>query len=283
MSWLLSLPRRILGTWQYAVALGFAALFGFPLVWMVYSSFKAPREIIRTVWALPTTISLNGYNAVFSSSPFATYFTNSMIMVVVSVPILTIAASLAAYAFARANIRGLTLLFYLFLGGITIPIHVTLIPIFILMRDLDLLNKLFSMVLPFVGFGLPVSIFILRGFFEQIPIELEEAARVDGCSTPYIFWRIAMPLAKPALVTVMILNVVAAWNEYLFALTLVGGNNAAYTMPIGIFSFTTTLGQTLYDKLFAGLTVTTLPVLIIYFLAQRQIIKSLTAGALAGT
>jgi raffinose/stachyose/melibiose transport system permease protein len=276
------LLRRTVGLWRYVVATTFAIIFGFPLIWMMYSSFKGPREIIRSIWSLPSVINLNGYAQVFASSSFGTYYVNSLIMVALNIPILTIASAMASYAFARAQFRGKTLLFYLFLGGITIPIHVTLIPIFIMMRDLNLLGKLFSMVLPFVGFGLPVSIFILRGFFEQIPIELEEAARVDGASTPYIFWRIAIPLARPALVTVIILNIVGSWNEYLFALTLVGGNNQSYTLPLGIYSFSTTLGQTLYDKLFAGLTVATLPVLIVYFLAQRQIIKSLTAGALAG-
>jgi raffinose/stachyose/melibiose transport system permease protein len=270
-------------SWQYAIALVFAALFGFPLIWMIYSSFKTPQEIVRGLWALPTTISLNGYNQVFSSSAFGTYYTNSIIMTAASVPVLTIMAAMAAYGFARGQFRGKSLLYYLFIGGITIPIHAALIPIFVMMRDIGLLGRVISMVFPFVGFGLPVSIFILRSFFEQFPIEIEEAARVDGCSTSYIFWRIVMPLAKPALATVIVLNVVSAWNEYLFALTLVGSNNQSYTLPLGIYSFSTSLASTAYDKMFAGLTVTTIPILIVYFLAQRQIVKSLTAGALSGT
>jgi raffinose/stachyose/melibiose transport system permease protein len=189
---------------------------------------------------------------------------------------------MAAFAFARVKFRGRNFLFYLFLGGTMIPIHVTLIPLFIMMRDLGLLGKLPSMIFPFVGFSLPTSIFILRGFFEQIPHEIEEAARIDGCSTARIFWTIMLPLARPALVTVIILSVVAAWNEYLFALTFVASNNAAYTLPLGILSFVRALGVTQYDKMFAGLTISALPVLIVYFIAQRQIIKSLTAGALAG-
>jgi raffinose/stachyose/melibiose transport system permease protein len=106
-------------------------------------------------------------------------------------------------------------LFYLFVAGIVLPIHVTLIPLFVLMRDLDLLGRLNAVVFPFVGFSLPVSIFILRGFFEQLPMELEDAARIDGASTAGIFFRIALPLARPALVTVFILSAVAAWKYLL--------------------------------------------------------------------
>jgi raffinose/stachyose/melibiose transport system permease protein len=283
----LSRPRKPLayrfsGWWQYAIAVIFAVIFGFPLVWMVYSSFKTSREILKTVWALPTVLSFNGYEQVFSSSSFGTYYLNSFVMAVISVPLLTIVSATAAYAFARIKFPGNTLIFYLFLAGTMIPIHVTLIPLFIMMRDLDLIGKIPSMVLPFVGFGLPTSIFILRGFFEQIPLEIEEAARIDGCSTFRIFWQIAIPLARPALVTVIILALVGAWNEYLFALTFVASNNQAYTLPLGIVSFVRSLGVTQYDKMFAGMTITALPVLVIYFLAQRTIIRSLTAGALKG-
>jgi raffinose/stachyose/melibiose transport system permease protein len=277
-----SLRNIVANWWQYLVASAFAVLFGFPLVWTVYSSFKTPKEILKTIWALPTTINLNGYQQVFTSSDFGTYYTNSIILVLMAVPILTITSAMAAYAFARVRFRGNGLLFAFFLGGTMIPIHVTLIPLFIMMRDLGLLGKLPSMVLPFAGFGLPTSIFILRGFFEQVPLEIEEAARIDGCSTARIFWTIMLPLARPALVTVIILSVVAAWNEYLFALTFVASNNEAYTLPLGIVGFVRALGVTQYDKMFAGLTVTALPVLIVYFLAQRQIIKSLTAGAVKG-
>ncbi len=283
----LARPRKPLlqylsGWWQYAIAIGFAVLFGFPLVWMFYSSFKTSREILRTIWAFPTVLSFSGYEQVLSSSSFGMYYVNSLIMAAVSVPFLTIVSAMAAYAFSRIKFRGNGLLFYLFLGGTMIPVHVTLIPLFIMMRDLGLIGKLPAMVLPFVGFGLPTSIFILRGFFDQIPLEIEEAARIDGCSTARIFWQIAIPLARPALVTVIILSLVAAWNEYLFALTFVASNNQAYTIPLGIVAFVRSLGVTQYDKMFAGMSVTALPVLVIYFLAQRTIIKSLTAGALKG-
>lgn len=279
----MSVIRNIFSrTWQYAVALLFAALFGYPLIWMIYSSFKPTRELIQNVWALPTAINFDGYQALFDNPNFWLYYRNSILLVLITVPILTLSSALAAYVFARLRIRGRNAIFYLFLAGTMIPVHVTLIPLYAMLRDFGWLNSLWAMVFPFVGFNLPVSIYILRGFFEQIPIELEEAARIDGASTARLFWTIALPLARPALTTVIILSVVAAWNEYLFALTFVSGNNNAYTLPLGVRSLTSALGSRQLDRMFTVLTLTALPVLAVYFLAQRQIIKSITAGAVKG-
>jgi len=269
--------------WQYAVALVFAAIFGFPLIWMIYSSLKTSPEILRHIWDLPLNPSLQSYQGLFTVAPFGTYYLNSIIMTLVSVPTLTITSAMAAYVFARIKFPLRTPLFYLFLAGTMIPIHVTLIPLYIFMSKIHVIGTVAAMVMPFVGFSLPVSIFILRGFFEQIPLEIEEAARIDGCSTARIFFSIALPLARPALTTVIVLSAVGAWNEYLFAVALVssGGTNQL-TLPLGITATTASLGLNKLDMLFAGLTISALPVLIFYFLAQRTITSSLTAGALKG-
>jgi raffinose/stachyose/melibiose transport system permease protein len=277
--------QRFTAFWQYCVLIFFAFIFGYPLLWTVYSSFKPTKEIIKTVWALPKqeTASLNGYQQVLANDDFGLFYRNSLILTLVSAPLVTLVSAMAAFGFARVRFPGRNVFFYLFIMGIVIPVHVTLIPLFILMRDLGFLGSLISVILAFMAFGLPTSIFILRGFFEQIPIELEEAARIDGVSTFGLFWRILLPLARPALVTVIILSAVSAWNEFLFTLTFVGMNNDAFTLPIGIASFVKALGVNYLDRMFAGLTMTVAPILIFYFLAQRQIIRSLTAGALSGT
>ncbi len=278
-----SLVRRFAGSWQYVVLIFFAFIFGFPLLWTFYSSFKTTPESVANMWALPAAPTLNAYQEVLGNTSFPLFYLNSILLTFMCAPLATLIAALAAFGFARVRFPGATLLFYLFVAGIVLPIHVTLIPLFVIMRDLDLLGKLNAVVFPFVAFGLPVSIFILRGFFEQLPVELEDAARIDGASTMGIFWRIAFPLARPALVTVFILSAVAAWNEYLFVLTFAGMNNDAYTLPIGIQSFARALGVTFLDRLFAGLFLSMVPILLFYFLAQKQIIKSLTAGALSGS
>lgn len=275
--------RRFRSTiWLYPVALFFSVIFGYPLVWMVLSSFKTTREMVRSVWALPNDISFANYQEILGNDSFLNYFQNSLIVVIVSVPMLTLISSMAAFVFARIRFPGREILFYIFLAGTMIPIHVTLIPLYTMMRDIGWLNSLTALIVPFIGFNLPISIFILRDFFAKIPLELEEAARIDGCSTPRIFWTIMLPLARPALVTVVILTVVSAWNDYLFALAFVGANNDAYTLPLGVLSMVSAMGVTHFDRMFTVLTLAALPVLVFYFLAQRQIIKGITAGAVKG-
>ena len=268
--------------WQYLIAAFFAIIFGYPVLWMIYSSFKPTREILANLWSLPTSLSFANYAKVLASDTFQTFYLNSSLLSLITVPLLTLIAAMAAYIFARVPFRGREILFLLFLSGTMIPIHVTLIPLYAMMRDFGLLNKLAALVFPYIGFGLPVSVFILRDFFRQIPSEIEESARLDGCSTARIFTSIALPLARPALMTVVILNLVNVWNEYLFALTFVGGNNSAYTIPIGVVSFVSGLGRVQYDLMLTGLTLAALPVLIFYFFAQRFIIEGITAGSLKG-
>ena len=266
--------------WQYVIALFFSFIFGFPLVWMIYSSLKSNRELVGNIWALPTHPTLNAYRLVLAIPEFKLYFFNSIVITLASVTLLTIIAAMAAYVFARIHIPGRNVLFYIFLAGMMIPPHVTLIPLYAMLRDMGLLNKLVSLLFPYVGFGLPVSIYILRGFFEQIPVELEESARLDGASTVRVFCSIILPLSRPALITVIILSVVSAWNEYLFALTFVSGNNESYTLPLGVLSMIISFTGYQYDKALSALTLAALPVLISFFLMQRQIIKGLVARAL---
>lgn len=268
--------------WQYVIAIAFALIFGYPIVWMMYSSFKPTRDILTNLWALPQSLSFDNYIRVLESNTFQTLYANSILLSIITVPLLTLVAAMTAYTFARITFRGRTVLFYLFLSGTMIPIHVTLIPLYAMMRDFGLLNQLTALIFPYIGFGLPVSVFILRDFFQQIPLEIEESARIDGCSTARLFFAIALPLARPAIATVVILNLVNVWNEYLFALTFVGGNNAAYTIPIGVVSFVSGLGRVQYDLMLTGLTLAALPVLIFYFFAQRYIIQGITAGSLKG-
>jgi raffinose/stachyose/melibiose transport system permease protein len=268
--------------WQYLIALFFLFLFGYPFLWMVYSSFKPTTEIIRSVWALPTNPTLQAYSEVLGKSAFTTYFANSVIISLISVPLLTLISAMIAFAFARVDFPGRRVLFYLFLAGIMIPIHVTIIPLYTMMRDFGLINNLIALLLPYIGFNLPISVYILRGFFAQIPLELEEAARIDGCSTVRIFWSVMLPLARPALATVAVLAAVTIWNEYTFALAFLSGNNQAYTVPLGILGLVRSLGTLRYDQMFAGLTLAALPLMVFYFLAQKQIIKSITAGAVKG-
>ena len=267
-------------TTVYALLLIFLAIAAYPLVWMLYTAFKTEAEIVRNVWALPLKPTLVNVRAAWSNGGFLRAYLNSLI-VSTSAGFLAVAvASLTGYAFARMRFRGRELLFYLFLAGMMIPIHVTLIPLNRLMGagGLGIKDTYFALIGPYVGFALPVSIFILRGFFEQVPRELEDAARIDGCSAFGVFWRVALPLAKPALATVIIFNFVTMWNEFAFALTFVRGTNLR-TIPLALWEFSDEAGL-MVSQTCAALTIAVAPVLVVYFLAQRHIIRGLTAGAL---
>ena len=266
--------------WQYGIALFFSLFFGFPLFWMVFSSFKSSRDLVGNMWALPAHPTLDAYRSVLAIPEFKFYYLNSLIITIASVALLTIVATMAAYVFARIPFPGRRVLLFTFLAGMMIPLHVTLIPLYTMLRQMGLLNKLISLLFPYVGFGLPMSIYILRGFFEKIPVELEEAARLDGASTVRIFWSVILPLSRPAVITVMILNVIGAWNEYLLALTLVSGNNQAYTLPLGVYSIVTSVTTFQYDKAMSALTLAALPILVFFFIMQRQIVKGLVARVL---
>jgi len=243
---------------------------------MVYSSFKSNSELANNIWAFPTSPSFDAFRSVIEVPEFKAYFSNSLIITIISVGFLTIVAAMAAFALARLRIPGAKMLLFVFLAGLMIPPHVTLIPLYSMLRDLGLLNKLIALFFPYVGFGLPVSIYILHTFISQMPIDLEEAARLDGASYVRFFWSILLPTLSPALVTVVIINVINIWNEYLFSLTFVSGNSEAYPLPLGVYSMVISFSSIQYNRAFSAFTLTAIPVLLLFYLMQKRIIKSLS-------
>ena len=264
----------------YAVLAVFLIVTGYPLVWMIYTAFKPEPEIVQNVWSLPRQPTLDNLRKAWSSAGFLRAYLNSAIVSAAAGLLAVALASVTAYAFARMRFRGKEALFYLFMAGMMIPIHVTLIPLNHLMgaRGLGIRDTYLALIGPYVGFALPISIFILRGFFEQVPRELEDAARLDGCSSFGVFWRIALPLSKPALATVIIFNFVTMWNEFAFALTFVRGTKLR-TIPLALWEFADE-GGFVISQTCGALTIAVAPILVVYFLAQRHIIRGLTAGAL---
>jgi len=269
------------GAVRLSIAASVAVLFGYPLLWMGLTSLKTQAEVEASGWSLPSGFHTGNYAKVFrfEEGDFARYYLNSAAACGASVLIVCLAAAAAAYAFARMRFRGKEALFLLLLGGMMIPVHVTLVPLYVLMDWLGLRGTVPALVGPYVAFALPVSVFILRGFFEALPQEMEDAARLDGCGAVGAFWRVALPLSAPALATVFILNFVNMWNEFAFALVLTGGG--ATTLPVGIWHVSSNFGADI-PAVTAGLTVGVLPGLVVYFVAQRHIVRGMTAGALSG-
>jgi len=269
---------------RYVILVVVAGVVLMPIVYAVLGGFKDngqlvgdPVSIIPSPWVLSNyTDVLFGANA----SAFWREAANSLIIATVAVTLTVGLASLAAFALARIVFRGRAALYMLFTLGLLFPSAVAILPLYILVRQVGLDGNLLGVALPQAAFGLPLTIIILRPFFKSIPVELEDAAKIDGCSTFGFFWRVLLPLAKPALATVSVLSIVGTWNAFLLPLILLNGADQ-WTLPLGVMNFST---QYVSDqaRILAFTVVAIIPAVMFYAVAERQIISGLTAGAVKG-
>lgn len=260
------------------VLLSYLLFTAYPLVWMTLASFRREGDAQAHPLGWPEPWTLDNLHQVLTSGNFGAAYVNSLLISVSAVALTLVAAALAAFALACLDLPGRKLLFLLFLLGMMIPVHVTLIPLNFLMgrNGLNLKGGVWALLGPYVGFSLPISILILRNAFMGLPRELLEAGRLDGCSSWQTLRHIALPLARPALATVVIFNFLTLWNEYAFALTLLGPGTS--TLPLAITEFKGEHGM-LVTRVCAALVLIVVPLLVVYFFAQKQIIRGLTAGA----
>jgi len=272
--------KRIYALSWYIITIITTSILGYPLLWLIYSPFKTNKDIFKNPWSLPTYLDFSSFKEVLSTGNFMNSYINSLIITIISVAFILLFSSMAAYVFSKFEFKGKEFVFFAFLGGLMVPQQVVLIPLYILFRSLGLLDTLTSTILVYITFGLAVSIFILKNFFDEIPRELEDAAKVDGCVPLKIYWSIIIPMAKPALLTVGIYNAVIIWNEFIFALIFLSSPEKR-TIPLGIWSFSNIQGINVSATL-AALNIATFPLLIIYFIFQKKIISGMMAGALKG-
>lgn len=265
---------------QYVVAVGVALLVVVPLATTVVNGFKSNADLLLHPFGIPTTWKWDNYTSVLQSASFWLQLTNSTIVMVATAVGIVILASMPAFVFARMNFRGREVLFNFFTLGLLFPIAVAILPLYITLRQANLVDSLWGIILPQVAFGLPGNILILRGFFATIPRELEEAAVMDGCSSAGFFVRILLPLMRPALAAVVVLTMVASWNNFFLPL-LVLNTESLYTLPLGIMQFQGQFG-TDWGKVLAFVALSLVPTVGFYLLAERQIITGLTAGAVKG-
>ncbi|MER2262319.1 MAG: carbohydrate ABC transporter permease [Psychrobacillus sp.] len=261
----------------YIVMFGVATVSLYPIFLMFMSSFKSSSEIFKNPLGLPTTFNLDTYKTLLNKIPFDQYFYNSVMVSVTSVVLVVLFCSLAAFYIARFDFSWNNAIFFLFLLGMMIPIKLGIVPLFILMRDLGLINSLWSLILMNIATGAPITMLILTGFFKTLPMELEEAARMDGAGNLRTLWHVLLPLMRPALGTVIIINFIAAWNDFFFPLIFIT-EKAKMTIPVGMLSL---FGEHSADwgSLFAGLTLASLPMMVLFLLASKQFMEGLTAGA----
>ncbi|HEY1876658.1 MAG TPA: carbohydrate ABC transporter permease [Rhizomicrobium sp.] len=260
-----------------AVLLLNAFIMVYPLFVMVISSFKTNAEIFTSPFAMPESFSLANAEKVWTDTNFVRYLANSIGVTAASIILIVVVSTMAAYAIARYEFRGSTLILMFFLSGMTVPLKLAIIPLFIQLDTLHLLDTYAGLVLVYVAMGIPSAVFIMTGFLRSLPRELEEAPRVDGANEWHIMMQIMLPLARPAMVIVAIQNAVPIWNDFFFPLILITSDNLK-TLPQGLTVF---MGEftTNWGVLFTGLSLAALPITLVYIALSRQFIAGITQGA----
>jgi ABC-type glycerol-3-phosphate transport system permease component len=249
----------------------------FPIYFLVVSAFKTQSDYITNLWGLPHSLHLDNFNIALAGGKFFRRFANSTILAVGSVALSSFLACLAAYAFARMKFRGKRFLFNLILSLMVIPPVVMIVPMFVTMVRWQLVNTYQGTILIYTGLLMPFSIYLMTNFFQTIPHEIIEAARMDGCSTLGVFWRIMLPLSGPALVTLVVVNALWVWNELLIALVFLQKDDLK-TLMVGI-SALRSRNYTNIPATMAGLVIATIPIVVVYIFGQRYFIRGMTSGA----
>jgi raffinose/stachyose/melibiose transport system permease protein len=265
----------------YAVLIFWAAVSLFPIYWMITFSLKSNSEIFGgNPVGLPFEWRWDNYTNAFGSGNLGRYLLNSIIVTLTTIVLTVFVSAMSSYAMIRMQWKFSKMAMTILLLGMMVPIHAALLPVFVMMRNLHLLNSLWSLILPYTGFAVPLGIMITSGLIAGIPKELEEAAFIDGCTIYRMFFTIIFPLLRPAIATVSIFTFLQSWNELMFAAVFIS-RESAKTLTVGIQSMS---GRYLteWGPIGAALTVATVPTLIIYLLLSKQVQKSFIAGAVKG-
>jgi raffinose/stachyose/melibiose transport system permease protein len=275
--------RGRLGRWLLLVpVLAYTVFSAGPYVWTAMMSLRTTDEIYRSHYGLPIPAHWAKYHRAWTEFGYATYFRNSAIVTVAAVSLVTVLGAMAAFAFARRRYAfpGREPLFLLVFLSIMFPPQIMLLALFQILVQYKLFNTLTGLVLVYAATELPLTIYLLRAFFAQIPTELEEAARIDGCSDWSLFWRVMLPMALPAVATTVILNFIYFWNEFLYAVVFITRQQSR-TLPLAIQFL---VSDQYFDigMLATGLMIATLPVLVLYLFLSEWFVKGMTAGAIKG-
>lgn len=252
----------------------------YPIIWMLYSSLKSNPEFNRNILSLPKKLCFENYAEAFRLGKIGMYSVNSMFNAVVTCILVILFSFIIGYFIARFNFRGRKFLYLTFLFGMLVPIHALLVPVFIQYKNFGLFDSRLTLIVPYVAFGLPFSIFLMEGFIKSVPKELEEAAFIDGSSFLSTMFRIIFPVCKPTIVTIAILTFLDGWNEFPFALVLIK-SDALKTISLGLLNFKGQYSAN-YTVQMAGLLMAMVPIIVLYALLNKQIIEGMTAGAVKG-
>lgn len=253
----------------------------YPLLWVVIQSLKTETEFLESIWTLPARLNFQNYATAWNDAGMSRYFMNSVVVTLVTTAVNLVFVTCAGYAFAKLTFPGKTFFYYMIIFNLLIPTAIILLPMFTMVNRMHLVNTLPALVFPyFQGFA-PMGLIICRNYFEDLPDELMEAGKLDGCSNMQVFRKIMLPLAKPILATMAILSAMQVWNEYLWALTSIT-DESKYTLSVGVALFNKKTETVGYTPVFAALSISALVIVVVYLCMQKNFVKSIGAGAVKG-
>ncbi len=252
----------------------------FPILWMFYTALKTEKEYSISSVTLPGTLNLKNFFEAMDAGALLGGIANSFFLSTVSVAGILLISFVTGYLLSRFSFKGRNVIYTFFLGGMLIPVHALLVPVFMEFKQLGFLNHRYTLLLPYIVFGLATSIFLIENFVRKIPLEIEEAAMIDGCSFANRLGRIVFPMCRPVVATVVVMSFLDCWNEFSFGLILVS-DESLKTLQVRLAAFAG-LKVINYPRLMAALVIATIPVLLVYILLHNKIIDGMTAGAVKG-
>ena len=264
------------------VLIGWAVTVIFPMIWMIYSSFKTDQELFFSPWAPPVELQWDNFARAWTKAHVGDYLLNTLIVVVPALLLTLIISAMAAYVLARFEFVGRRFLFYMFLSGMLFPVFLAIVPLFNFVNQLKMLNTFHGLILVYIAYSLPFTIFFLTGFFKTLPTEIEESAIMDGANPYQVFFKVMLPMASPGLISMGIFNFLGMWNQYVLPLVLIS-DESKYMLSQGLaFMLFKQFYENDWSALFAALTIIMVPTLIVYITFQKQIQDGITTGALKG-
>ncbi|WP_256358045.1 carbohydrate ABC transporter permease [Bacillus sp. sid0103] len=257
----------------------FALVIIYPIIWLGLSGLKSNADFFLNTWSLPVEWLWENYRAAWDAG-IGQFFLNSVFITLVSVVTVLLLGSMAAYGLSRFQFKGQNILLVIILSGLMLAPQVSLIPLYKLLQAIGLYNTYWALILPYVAFQLPFSIFLMRSYFLSIPRELEESAIIDGCNSWKVYRHIIVPMGKPIIASCALLTGMNVWNEFMFALVFVE-DSALRTIPVGLMNLRSQLNTNFGIQL-AGLAISALPMIIAYIVYQKQFVRGLSAGSVKG-
>jgi N-acetylglucosamine transport system permease protein len=271
---------RLLNGLGHLALLFWAVIVVVPILWVILASFKNTTEIFSSPWTLPAQLRWENWSRAWTKAHVGRYFINSVIVVGISTFGTMLFGSMAAYVLARYKFWGNRFIYYLFVSGLAFPVFLALVPLFFVVRNLGLLNTHTGLIMVYIAYSLPFTVFFLTAFFKTLPNSVAEAAMIDGASHTRLFFQVMLPMAKPGMISVTIFNIIGQWAQYQLPLVLLSNAKDKWVLTQGIADISVNAGyEADWSGLFAALTIAILPMIIVYAIFQRQIQSGLTAGA----